>query len=62
VAPGPLESVEVQQAGQAEPRRQDADALGRFQVPDLVAGPFRLLCRFRAGAHPPLMLTEWVVI
>ena len=62
VAPGPLASVEVHQAGQAEPRRQDADALGRFQVPDLVAGPFRLLCRFRAGARWPSMLTEWVVI
>ena len=59
VAPGPLESIEVQQAGQAEPRRQDADALGRFQVPDLVAGPFRLLCRF---AGRPAMLTEWVSI
>ena len=40
----------------------DADALGRFQVPDLVAGPFRLLCRFRTGARWPAMLTEWVVI
>jgi len=62
VAPGPLASVEVQQAGQAEPRRQDADALGRFQVADLVAGPFRLLCRFAAGAPTSVMLTEWVTI
>ena len=59
VGPGPLEAVEVQQAGQAEPRRQEADALGRFQVPDLVAGPFRLLCRFRAGST---VLTDWVTI
>ena len=62
VAPGPLASVEVHQAGLAEPRRQDADALGRFQVPDLVAGPLRLLCRFRAGARWPALLTEWVII
>src|SRR3954452_9417959 len=38
VAPAPLESVEVHQAGQAEPLREDADALGRFRVADLGAG------------------------
>jgi hypothetical protein len=62
VAPAPLESVEVHQAGRDEPVRQTADALGRFQVPDLVAGPFRLLCRFGPGARWPVMLTEWVTI
>jgi hypothetical protein len=62
VAPAPLEWVEVQQAGRTEPVRHEADAHGRFQVPDLVAGPFRLLCRFRSGAPSPVMLTEWVMI
>src|SRR4051794_36471791 len=62
VAPAPLDSVEVHQAGQAEPLRQDADPLVRFRVADLAAGPFRLLCRFRPEAGSPVMLTEWVVI
>jgi hypothetical protein len=62
VAPAPLEWVEVQQAGRADAVRQETDAHGRFQIPDLVAGPFRLLCRFRPGAPWPVMHTEWVTI
>ena len=49
-------------AAVTEAVRHEADAHGRFQVPDLVAGPFRLLCRFRTGARWPVMLTEWVTI
>ena len=62
VAPAPLDWVEVHQGGRTEAVRHEADAHGRFQVPDLVAGPFRLLCRFRSGAQRPVMLTEWVTI
>ena len=62
VAPVPAEWVEVQQAGRPEAVRQEADTHGRFHIPDLVAGPFRLLCRFRPGAPWPVMLTEWVTI
>jgi hypothetical protein len=62
VAPVPLEWVEVQQAGGTDAARHEADAHGRFQIPDLVAGPFRLLCRFRPGAPWPVMHTEWVTI
>jgi hypothetical protein len=62
VAPAPLDWVEVHQGGRTEAVRHEADAHGRFQVPDLVAGPFRLLCRFGTGARWPVMLTEWVTI
>jgi len=59
VTPTPLDGVEVQQAG-GQPRRQPADAHGRFHIADLVAGPFRLRCRF--GSARPALVTEWIVI
>jgi hypothetical protein len=62
VAPAGLEWVEVHQASVAAPIRLDADERGRFRAPGVGHGPFRLLCRFGAGAPIPMLLTDWVSI
>lgn len=61
VTPSPVESMELHQSG-GEPVRVDADSFGRFRVPGVATGPFRLLCRFRDGAAHQVMLTQWVTI
>ena len=62
VAPPPVEWVEVHQAAAGEPLRIAPDERGRFRAPGVGHGPFRLLCRFGAGAPFPLLLTDWVTI
>ncbi len=62
VTPSPVDWVELHQASGTEPVRFEADSFGRFRVPGIAAGPFRLLCRFRQGAPRPVMLTQWVTI
>jgi hypothetical protein len=49
--------IEVRQAGMS--RHVEADAAGRFMVPDLQARPVSLRCRL-AGQDP--VSTEWVLI
>jgi hypothetical protein len=62
VVPVSVEWVEVQQATAGEPVRVAADERGRFRAPGVGRGPFRLLCRFGAGAPFPMLLTDWVTI
>ena len=62
VSPAPVDSVELHQASGAEPLHLEADSFGRFRVPGVAAGPFRLLCRFASGCGRQVMLTEWVTI
>lgn len=62
ISPTPVEWVELHEASSSQPVRLEPDALGRFRASSLTAGPFRLLCRFAAGARWPVMLTEWVTI
>jgi hypothetical protein len=62
VAPAPVEWVEVHQAAPSQPVRIAADERGRFRAPGVGHGPFRLLCRFGAGAPFPLLLTDWVTL
>ena len=61
ITPAPLDGVELHQAAATEPVRLEADSFGRFRVPGLAAGPFRLLCRFRQDARSSV-LTQWVTI
>jgi hypothetical protein len=62
ITPSTVDGVELHQASGTEPVRFEADSFGRFRVPGIAAGPFRLLCRFRQGEPRPVMLTQWVTI
>jgi hypothetical protein len=62
VTPAAVDSMELHQASGTEPVRLEADSFGRFRIPGVAAGPFRLLCRFGQGASSPVMLTPWVTI
>ncbi len=62
VAPASVEWVEIHQAAMGKPVRVAADDRGRFRAPGIGHGPFRLLCRFGAGAPFPMLLTDWVTI
>jgi hypothetical protein len=61
VAPSAPDWIELHQADAGEPVRLDADELGRFRIPSVRPGPFRLLCHFRRSAPFAMLLTEWVV-
>jgi hypothetical protein len=62
IDPPTVEWIEVHQAASGEPLRLEADDRGRFRARGIGTGPFRLLCRFRAGARFPMLLTDWVSI
>jgi hypothetical protein len=56
--PGPAD-LELRQPTVPQPRRFDADRLGRFLVDDVLPGPASLTCR-RAGTPP--VVTEWTFL
>jgi hypothetical protein len=58
VSPLPISSIELHQVGREAPLTLTADQYGRFRADGVQPGPFRLLCRFAAGA--PMVLTDWV--
>jgi hypothetical protein len=57
LAPALRATIEVDHAGGLA--SAESDALGRFVIDGVRAGPARLRCRLTAGTPPEIVTTEW---